>query len=117
MKTADLTGALLDYWVAKANGPEWGAAIIDGVCRLTLGGVFAPSTDWAQGGPIIEREHIQLKGDKNQWRFPSWLWTAWPDVAGTGQKANGRSHESLLVAAMRAFVASKYGDEVPDVAP
>ncbi|MFZ3286588.1 MAG: phage protein NinX family protein [Telluria sp.] len=141
MKTSDLIGAPLNYWVAMA-GEEWNhfdtsdTMTLDpsykGVRLVTYGDgtqdailvpsnpmrqgarVFQPSTDWAQGGPIIDRERIQLKGDHNQWRSPSWLWTAWPDVVGAGVKANGRSDASPLIAAMRAFVASVYGDNVPD---
>jgi len=71
METAKLTGALLDYWVAKAQGKN---AVINNVqkrCALWDGsgmaisdnflGWFSPSTDWAQGGPIIEREKIATR--------------------------------------------------------
>jgi hypothetical protein len=67
------------------------------------------STDWAQGGPIIEREGIEIRKG-NPLYFP------------TGND-NGDHYESLwlagkqhgptpLIAAMRCFVASKLGDEV-----
>ena len=66
---------------------------------------FTPSTNWSQGGPIIEREKIDL----NHYRMPDLtaMWDAsidsWEtDYAGT----------TPLIAAMRCFVASKLGDTV-----
>jgi len=125
MKVSELTGAQLDHWVARANGWTFGPPHktldcdiwrdSDGKfvgCAPASG--FKPSSDWCYGGPIIESEHIRLEGGHNQWRSPSWLWTAWPDSTAVGAKANGRSDASPLVAAMRAYVASKYGDEVSD---
>jgi hypothetical protein len=60
---------------------------------------YQPSTDWSQGGPIIEREIARLEdlGDEG--------WEA----CGFGFVAMG---ESPLIAAMRCLVASKLGDEV-----
>ncbi|WP_454751627.1 DUF2591 domain-containing protein [Cupriavidus necator] len=110
MKVSELEGALLDYWVARADGLE--AEIIDGlretkhcfVGSWNEGGYyFKPSTDWAHGGPIIERERIGVLPRGGEW-------AAWAiedmDPSGTG--------ESALVAAMRAYVASKFGNEVAD---
>lgn len=51
MKVSDLAGSQLDFWVAKAEGVE---ASVDIHLK------FMPSTDWAQGGPIIDREGIQI---------------------------------------------------------
>jgi Protein of unknown function (DUF2591) len=74
-------------------------------------GSFSPSTDWLQGGLIIERwPGIYL--------FPllepqGWFQAEiWPEP----QKLAARSiAPTPLIAAMRALVASKFGDEVPDV--
>lgn len=56
------------------------------------------STDWSQGGPIIEREGIDLmKVGVKQWR------------ADCGPARYG---PTPLIAAMRCYVASKLGDEV-----
>ena len=69
MKTSELIGRALDWAVAKCKGA------IDRCGEVTLIGNqlfcwedgermrYAPSTDWAQGGPIIEREYIQLTID------------------------------------------------------
>jgi hypothetical protein len=61
---------------------------------------FAPSTDWAQGGPIIERERIELRGDGDEG------WIAYDNLNPT-QKG-----PTPLIAAMRCYVASKLGEEV-----
>ena len=62
MKTSELSGAALDWAVAKCKGYK---EDIDFNCdsgRLFLyrhaKGLFNYSTNWAQGGPIIEREQI-----------------------------------------------------------
>ena len=57
MKTSELTGAALDWAVAKAIG-EYKPVPVPNY-----------STDWAQGGPIIEREKIEICPISNQeWR-------------------------------------------------
>ena len=68
------------------------------------------STDWAQGGPIIEREKIE------------WQWIPAPDKAhqyGARKPSLGGLNRTfcmdgptVLIAAMRCYVASKLGDEV-----
>lgn len=110
MKTSELTGALLDLWVARAEGQKvFAYRTPDGVldhlvtAHMSFGnGKYAPSTDWAQGGPIIDREKIALKFDATSWdaqtQGDDWIYAA----------------PTSLVAAMRAYVASKFGDTVPD---
>lgn len=63
-----------------------------------------PSTEWAHGGPLIEREHIALE-------FLDDEWCAWAPSPQRGDGGDGRGPEPL-VAAMRAYVASKFGDEI-----
>lgn len=98
MKTSELTGKALDWAVAKCEGVINGDDLDIG---FVLEGGYTPSTDWAQGGPIIEREGIQIvrRGD--------FCWEALRDADGVfclGRKP--------LIAAMRCYVASKLGDEV-----
>lgn len=101
MKTSELTGALLDYWVATAEG-FIGHINKDGFFRESPEGrqgeywPYCPSSDWEDGGPIIEREQITID---------------WNDGCFAGGTQWG---ETALIAAMRAYVASKYGGEVPD---
>jgi hypothetical protein len=99
MKTSELTGAALDWAVAKCEGfdPET-LNTKTGVVYSLRYGVYAPSTNWAQAGPIIEREGIAvyLHGPEK--------WCAIADDEYRGS--------TPLIAAMRCYVASKLGDEV-----
>lgn len=99
MKTSELTGAALDWAVAKCEGEgeaAW-AAHRD---------AFAYSSTWVCGGPIIEREGISI------------LYRVGVNMTAT---INGQYEQSVpynqrgnpqLIAAMRCYVASKLGDEV-----
>lgn len=126
IKTSELTGPALDWAVAKAEGlkphamveRDYGQAAHRPLNRwaainLTPVGhdVFSPSTDWAQGGPIIEREQIHTYFDPEcMWAdvpAPA-VWVAWINCGGM-RRWHGRT---LLIAAMRCFVASRLGDEV-----
>ena len=104
-KVSELEGELLDAAVAKAEQLEpipgepsgyfyWGVE----------SGWFAPSTYWAIGGPIIERERIRIDWRRN------------PEMGGNDCIAacdHLRQYgPTPLIAAMRAFVASKFGEEV-----
>lgn len=115
MKTSELTGPALDWAVAKCDGHEWrcpwllekeGLAAWVGYERAWGNPTPAYSTDWAQGGPIIERERIAIQPMGAQW------------VAGVasnpGRGTSSRSGygPTPLVAATRCFVASKLGDEI-----
>ena len=82
IKTQDLTGAALDWAVAKCEG--WDAPIFRNrtwavPLYVATNGTglhtYAPSTGWAQGGPIIDsmvREGLRLTG------FPSRVSTHLP---------------------------------------
>ena len=94
MKTGELTGAALDWAVAKCEGK---------VFDLSPDGYYTykPSRNWALGGPIIERERIGV------WHYQQkdWMASWWKD----GRQAFG---PTPLIAAMRCYVASRLGDEV-----
>ena len=92
IKVSEATPRQLDWMVARCEGGV-------GENQL-LGAWYAPSTDWAQGGPIIERENICLWSEGYDWEAKIHIgslaeWDAYP-----------------LIAAMRCYVASKMGDEV-----
>lgn len=131
IKTSELTGAALDWAVAKAEGMTPHAFVerdygqcahraLDRWCGIHVspGGhtVFAPSTDWAQGGPRIERERISVTLCHPR---PSWASVdTWSANTNRNDDIPGRMQygSTPLIAAMRCFVASKLGDtvEVPE---
>ncbi len=101
-KTSELSGSALDWAVAKLEGVEFTDEASPYAHELMM---FAPSTDWAQGGPIIERERIGVVPDPED--FSVWIASVYePDW-----KFN-RTGPTPLIAAMRCYVASKLGDEV-----
>lgn len=100
-KTNELTGPALDWAVAKCEGVINGGDLDIG---FVLEGGYIPSTNWAQGGSIIEREGIST------WVFDDVTWKAQnPFASGVDQVFEG---PTPLIAAMRCFIASKLGDEV-----
>ena len=97
-KTSELTGAALDWAVAKCLLPEnWNDA------EIILGDDTDYSTNWALAGPIIEREGVSI----NLWGNDKWV-------------ANYCEAEQYgptpLIAAMRCYIASKLGDiiDIPE---
>jgi len=128
VNVSELTGALLDGYVAKALGayrgpyqmvkdgrPEEDCLIFPGdfPCSATTGD-FNPSTDWAHGGPINEREKIATRPKaKNTPTETGWVAIPRDDVLG-GQRGIACDGPTPLIAAMRAYVASKFGDTVPE---
>ncbi len=114
IKTSELTNTALDWAVAKCEVVEV-EYINDGITRCLLQvspftGRYSPSTNWAQGGPLIEREEIGLK--RNAPCSKGREWEASPSILAKG--AGGKFGYGLtpLIAAMRCYVASKLGDEV-----
>lgn len=105
MKTSELTGAALDWAVARCEGIINGDDLDTG---FILERGYTPSTDWAQGGPIIEREKVCI------------VWLSKQDLGSEPEHycvahIDGvycRYGQTPLIAAMRCYVASKLGDEV-----
>jgi len=113
MKTSELTGFQLDWAVAKAEGEKAQLHHGEVVTWKTIGYheyrlVWRPSTDWAQGGPIIERESIAILGDGNLYWEAECVW-AWARGFDDGFFQKG---PTPLIAAMRCYVTLKLGDEV-----
>lgn len=103
IKTSELSGKALDYAVALCEGKRPSMFIYQQTGGLAKEHNY--SSDWSQGGPIIERERIDV-----------WSWIEdWS--AGTIDTKGIRMHGNTpLIAAMRCFVASKLGDgvDIPD---
>lgn len=116
IKTTELTGAALDWAVAKSEKLEvYWVAGDQALYRNDDNVGYSPSTYWAQGGPIIEHEEIMV------YKRVGFPWTSAAYRYGKHKKLHGtrgctifygRDEASPLVAAMRCYVASKLGDEV-----
>ena len=65
----------------------------------------SPSTNWAQGGPIIERGKITV-----DYRETFGWWVAYTN--GSTDYEYGCTGPTPLIAAMRCYVASKLGDKI-----
>jgi hypothetical protein len=107
IKTDNLPGPALDWAVAKCEGftdeversgwawhPSW----------------YNPSTSWAQGGPIIEREEIGIR--RNAPCSDGRQWEASGSITAKGAGYRWGYGPTPLIAAMRCYVASRLGEEV-----
>lgn len=112
LRTCDLIGAALDWAVAKAQGFYEAENCYGGISWFDRDGLelvdyygWNPSTDWNQGGPLIER---------NDWALP-YRATAryhlgkYESCTPGGFPHNG---ETPLIAACRAIVSAHLGDSV-----
>lgn len=113
IKTSELTGAALDWAVAKCNGYsgeswQW----VDEYTNLE-GPRY--STDWAQGGPIIDEHEISVLSPYAD--HPEKM-TGWLSYSSQRKRLDNRQGPNVghgptpLVSAMRCFVTSKQGNEV-----
>jgi hypothetical protein len=117
IKTSELTGAALDWAVAKCEGDDV-AELSEGGSYMVVPGAtywneegegfpveYSPSTSWAQGGPIIEREHISIESTRVGGLGDRWMASAMYEYCT-------EFSDKPLIAAMRCYVASKLGDNV-----
>lgn len=109
MRTSELTGPALDWAVAVCEevtltkrGGEWCEEVWHTPNRLEYE-PYQPSTDWAIGGPIIEREGITIEKFKDGSK-----WSAFKFDTGDCEIAVA----TPLIAAMRCYVASRMGDTI-----
>ena len=109
IKTNELSGAALDWAVAKCEGRRvefnhqyTEETKFDGWWQLGPNH-WQPlnkySTDWAQGGPIIEREGITIFQTGRDWM-------------GYIRHDTESFAPTPLIAAMRCYVTSKLGDDI-----
>ena len=109
IKIAELQGAALDWAVIRCRCPigaeYWLEKHMDNCMYNSDRPLEKPSTDWAQGGLIIERENISitrnwLSGEEgHQWTALCSGLNYWQDIKAYGS--------TPLIAAMRCYVASK----------
>ena len=117
IKVSELEGAELDFWVANAEGfsrtvtPHgssgvWVSKGFDGFPRRKLPKY---SSVWNKGGPILEREGIEMSRRIASESAGSYVWLA------QHPKRQGWKRGAIpLIAAMRAYVSSRYGEEVTE---
>jgi hypothetical protein len=130
MKVADLTGLALDYWVARSlhdfvreiHFTDSGRTVsIRGNDRgRPWDGRFTPSTSWDAASVVLERaRRIDVRERlRNGAVHCVAEFDAERDDAGgssDGERTGEGRGESLRIALLRAFVASRFGDTVDDV--
>jgi hypothetical protein len=100
METKNLTGQAINWAVAKCEGVEV-ADGFDDTCPEY-------SSNWSEGGPIIEREKYE-----SMWlpRQQEW-YVVRKQHATDGHIINCGFGPTLLIAAMRCYVASKLGNDI-----
>jgi len=120
IKVSEASPSQINYLVAKAHGAVlrqdghgkcW---LVDGALLGYLHNHWDPTTDWSQGGSIIDREVINHEGI-NPKRFIAWKGfnarrATWDTPADP--QAFWQYGPTPLIAAMRCFVSSKLGNEV-----
>lgn len=118
-----LEGNALDYFVAKAAGLEINERLLQSTGNVLTPSFlrdivpehpnswqrFLPSRTWGHAGPIIERERIAVLP-----YYQGGKWNAGVNIPTGGDdytecNADGKTP---LIAAMRCYVASKFGDTV-----
>lgn len=114
IKVSEATGIVLDWLVTSIENPEvieYGVDYwLSHYRHTTKYGeyVYRWHQSWAQGGPIVEREWLDI--------------TPWPNETREDMRWHCQQHDTAndcaqygptpLIAAMRCYVASKLGDEV-----
>lgn len=118
IRTNELIDVALDWAVAKCKGildpvhgesqprvvfysDQWNRYMrLNPPPQVYYSDRYEPSTDWAQGGPIIDQERLEFDFREDEQDYACF---------GGYRTATGPTH---LIAAMRCYVASKLGDEV-----
>lgn len=140
MKVSELSGAELDYWVAKVEGynaqlsktcPVADYAVYEDSISCWIESpideddpsegnyweLYEPSWMWHTGGLLIEKYEIRISCADNK------KWWAERRIGKDGEtqfctsfyRAVVEQGSTPLIAAMRCLVASKYGDEVDPI--
>ena len=129
LATLELIGWRLDQAVAKASGYGYDMArssmvvldlatnnqTVEEGCTIIRDGTlmrYSPSTNWDHGGPIIERERISVEWDHRSTTCTEWGADVVHDSRDDGVGRTWAVGPTALIAAMRAFVSSRLGDEI-----
>ncbi len=121
VKTSELVGAALDWAVGVAEGNPMATPGSD-VVWSEYHGAYNPSTNWSQGGPLIDRYGVLLSPPKSMMHINGGPNAGWREtgvwgstIFGAERKHRRRAFEHTdqpLVAAMRAIVQFELGDTV-----
>lgn len=133
IRVSEASGPVLDWLVGVVNNTpnlhlvaKPGKLCVYGALPMPSGELldwpFQPSTDWAQGGPIIEREGINTFKYNKLDESETDKWCGHKIVKRTDWRGDSLSvavamdGPTPLIAAMRCYVTSKLGEEieVPD---
>ena len=108
MNVKRLDGRLLNYWVAKSADLQLSAEAADPKKRHDPDSgfwhphSFNPANDWSHAGPIVAADWFEIDDMLVEWFSPQW-----PHIPAIS--------ENPLKWFMRAYVATKFGDEVEEV--
>ncbi len=111
MRMSDIDNTSLDRWVAKAEGIEVRYSNAGEFWRV-LGELdeihWLPHRDWAQAGPIIEREKIAIFPYGDQWSA-----MMGSDIANLSDRQSAPDFvgSTPLIAAMRCYVGQRFSAE------
>jgi hypothetical protein len=109
VRTNELTCAALDWAIAQIEGvtvaiasPHYGTDWR--IYKPRFGGKYSPSTDWAFGGPLIQKYgcHLNHILATNCWHAHCW----------DGRIPGPAPRETPLIAACLAIVSAKLGNTV-----
>ena len=110
------------WWIWEETPSGRGGILIDKSVYMEIGphtqpktrnsgDRYSPSTDWAQGGPILGREltSVNLVSEENEQKWSARKAKYLPEE---GAKVLEQCGPTPLIAICRCYVASKLGDEV-----
>ena len=113
IKVSEATPNQIDWLVSKAEGfiDNYNSWLYEATLEEVADGSYHPSTNWSQGGPIIEREKISTKYQHSMVYEDKHRWFATNDTDIT-DPITGEYGPTPLIAAMRCFVSAYLGAEV-----
>lgn len=133
MKVSELIDDDLDYWVAVVEEYEMerpqDMQMIKGNHRILIGPQnshqkqyeYSPSTNWAQGGPIVDKliaDGFGMTPNRDGGCDVSTIdGECIPFDGDWDRESINQSGSTVLISACRARIASKFGETVPDQAP
>ena len=106
IRVSEATPVQLNWMVARC--------VDEGFANFVAAGwPYDPSTDWAHGGPIIDRKGISIVRDEGDDYWQAVTDANSGSMFGPGLCGNNFQHgPTPLIAAMRCHVTSELGDEV-----